>query len=218
MMVLKRLGRWGGGVVMGEAQMCTQGAEINNRLTVAPLSWGLVHAARVWVTAGCGAEPGSRVKGVFRPPGEDERVAATSEGGQSRTLLELPRRTLSSGLSPVFHSIGTLQTPLRTMLAPANSELPRGDGWVTSGLRAVFHKGKVVVRGREGMSQVRVYMGVALKKIDLVWRPSNAHLRMGMNQGMNKSEKRERNMCAKSFALANPHHSLGGSAKPKHVR
>jgi hypothetical protein len=40
--------------------------------------------------------------------------------------------------------------PLRTMLAPANSELPRGDGWVTSGLRAVFHKGKVVVRGREG--------------------------------------------------------------------
>jgi hypothetical protein len=37
------------------------------------------------------------------------------------------------------------------MLAPANSELPRGDGWVTSGLRAVFHKGKVVVRGREGM-------------------------------------------------------------------
>jgi hypothetical protein len=26
-----------------------------------------------------------------------------------------------------------------------------GDGWVTSGLRAVFHKGKVVVGGREGM-------------------------------------------------------------------
>jgi hypothetical protein len=38
------------------------------------------------------------------------------------------------------------------MLAPANSELPRGDGWVTSGLRAIFHKGKVVVRGREGMA------------------------------------------------------------------
>jgi hypothetical protein len=67
-------------------------------------------------------------------------------------MLELPRRTLSSGLSPVFHSVGTLQTPLRTMLAPSNSELPRGDGWVTSGLRAVFHKGKVVVRGREGMA------------------------------------------------------------------
>jgi hypothetical protein len=44
--------------------------------------------------------------------------------------------------------------PLRTMLAPANSELPRGDGWVTSGLRAVFHKGKVVVRGREGMEHM----------------------------------------------------------------
>jgi hypothetical protein len=41
--------RWGGGgVVMGEAQMCTRGAEINGRLTAAPLSWGLVHAAR-WV-------------------------------------------------------------------------------------------------------------------------------------------------------------------------
>jgi hypothetical protein len=39
--------RWGG-VVMGEAQMCTRGAEINGRLTAAPLSWGLVHAAR-WV-------------------------------------------------------------------------------------------------------------------------------------------------------------------------
>jgi hypothetical protein len=39
------------------------------------------------------------------------------------------------------------------MLAPANSELPRGDGWVTSGLRAVFHKGKVVVRGREGVTR-----------------------------------------------------------------
>jgi hypothetical protein len=38
----------GGGVVMGEAQMCTRGAEINSRLTAAPLSWGLVHAAR-WV-------------------------------------------------------------------------------------------------------------------------------------------------------------------------
>jgi hypothetical protein len=37
------------------------------------------------------------------------------------------------------------------MLAPTNSELPWGDGRVTSGLRVVFHKGKVVVRGREGM-------------------------------------------------------------------
>jgi hypothetical protein len=74
----------------------------------------------------------------------------------SCTLLELPRRTLSSGLSPVFHSVGALQTPLCTMLAPANSELPRGDGWVTSGLRAVFHKGKVVVRGREGMEDPNV--------------------------------------------------------------
>jgi hypothetical protein len=36
----------GGGVVMGEAQMCTRGVEINDRLTAAPLSWGLVHAAR----------------------------------------------------------------------------------------------------------------------------------------------------------------------------
>jgi hypothetical protein len=36
----------GGGVVMGKAQRSTQGAEINGRLTAAPLSWGLVHAAR----------------------------------------------------------------------------------------------------------------------------------------------------------------------------
>jgi hypothetical protein len=36
----------GGGVVMDEAQRCAQGTEIIGRLTAAPLSWGLVHAAR----------------------------------------------------------------------------------------------------------------------------------------------------------------------------
>jgi hypothetical protein len=82
--------------------------------------------------AGCGAEPGSRVEGVFRPPGESgsaavrrqrKRVAATDEGSQSelRDTLQSPQRLtepqapagrqavpcwtpegVSSGLSPVF--------------------------------------------------------------------------------------------------------------------
>jgi hypothetical protein len=57
---------------------------------------------------------------------------------------------LSSGLSTVFQA-SYLPTPHCTLLAPTNSELPRGDGRVTSGLSAIFHKGKVVVRGRGGM-------------------------------------------------------------------
>jgi hypothetical protein len=67
-----------------------------------------------------------------------------------RTLLD--PLGVSSGLSTVFHSELPPQTPLRTILAPTNSEpRTRGDGRVTASLRAVFHKGKVVVRGREGM-------------------------------------------------------------------
>ncbi|KAN0131839.1 hypothetical protein V8E53_010367 [Lactarius tabidus] len=127
----------GGWVVMGEAQMCTRGAEINGRLTAAPLFLGpraCCKPQRVWVTAGCGAEPGSRVEGVFRPPGESGNVAVRRQRERVGPPMKAAR------------------TPLRTMLAPANSELPRGDGWVTSGLRAVFHKGKVVVRGREGLT------------------------------------------------------------------
>jgi hypothetical protein len=42
----------------------------------------------------------------------------------------------------------TSATPHHTLLAPTNSELPRGDGRVTSGLSVVFRKGKVVVRGQ----------------------------------------------------------------------
>jgi hypothetical protein len=67
-----------------------------------------------------------------------------------------PDERVSSGLSTVFHGIGTSQTPHRTLLAPTNSELPWGDGRVTSGLSVVFHKGKVVVRGREGFGALRV--------------------------------------------------------------
>ncbi|KAN0137720.1 hypothetical protein V8E53_004476 [Lactarius tabidus] len=113
----------GGGVVMAKAQKCTRDAVINCKLIVAPLSWGLVHAAS------CGAKLGSRVEGSLAP---------------WREFNAAVRRQRERGMLPP-------QTPLHTMLAPTNSELPWGDGWVTSGLRAVFHKGKVVVRGKEGM-------------------------------------------------------------------
>ncbi|KAN0131073.1 hypothetical protein V8E53_010989 [Lactarius tabidus] len=82
------------------------------------------------------------------------------------------------------------------MLAPANSELPWGDGWVTSGLRAVFHKGKVVVRGREGMDTMFLH---AVEQAAAMWFISDPSLSLAHARGPGAKFRSDFKPCLKLF-------------------